>query len=149
MGAPRKNPPKNAAEEIERLAAQGYSMIGLCKHFGVARPTLKRWLEEDEELQDAYEGGRDAQRQQLETLLMQSAVAGKNANANAMFILKCKFGWREMDSPNTKVDVAVAVSNSVLVVKDHGTDEQWAARVADFGAQKSSSEDSNASSPAT
>ena len=50
MGAPRKNPPKDARVETERLAAQGYSIVGIAKHFGVSRPTLQRWMEEDESL---------------------------------------------------------------------------------------------------
>jgi hypothetical protein len=130
MGALRKNPPKNAVSETERLAAQGYSIIGIAKHFGVGRETFKRWCEEDEALQEAFAVGRETERQALHSLLVQSAVAGKNANVNAIFLLKARHGYREFDSPNTKVDVSVAVS-SVLVVKDHGTDEQWAARVAE------------------
>jgi DNA invertase Pin-like site-specific DNA recombinase len=43
MGAPRKNPPKDAVESIERLAAQGHSIIGIAKQLGVSRETFKRW----------------------------------------------------------------------------------------------------------
>jgi len=129
MGAPRKHPPKDAAEAIERLASQGHSLIGIGKHFKVSSRTVKRWLEEDDALQDAYDGGRDTQRQALESLLMQSAVAGKGANANAMFILKAKFGWREFDSPHTKVNVDARSVQNVLVVPMHGTDEEWEAKM--------------------
>ena len=129
MAAHRKHPPKNAAELIECLASQGHSLIGIGKHLKVSSHTVKRWMEEDDLLQDAYDGGRDTQRQALEALIVQSAVAGKAANANAMFLLKCKHGWREFDSPHTKVNVAVA-GPSVLVVTDHGTDEEWEAKIA-------------------
>lgn len=130
MAAHRKHPPANALAEIERLAAQGYAQIGIAKHLNVSRSTLKKWMEEDESLQEAFEIGRETERRELHSLLVQSAVQGKPANANAMFLLKCRHNYREFDSPHTKVDVAVAVS-PVMVVKDHGTDEEWAAKVAE------------------
>jgi hypothetical protein len=55
-------------------------------------------------------------------------VANKGANANAMFLLKCRHGYREMDSPHTKVDVNVAAPTNVLVVQHHGSDEEWQAK---------------------
>lgn len=130
MGAPRKNPPKDAVTITEQLAAQGYSIIGIAKHLGVTKGTFKRWCEEDELIQQAFEVGRETERQALHSLIVQSAVMNKPANANAMFLLKARHGYREFDSPNQKVDVAVAVS-SVMVVVDHGDDATWAARAAE------------------
>lgn len=129
MAAPRKHPPQDAAEIIKSMAAQGHSQIGIAAHLKVVSSTLRRWLEEDEKLSEAYELGKETERQALHSLIVQSAVAGKPANANAMFLLKARHGYREFDSPHAKVDVAVAVSN-VMVIKDHGTDEEWAAKVA-------------------
>ena len=128
MAAPRKHPPANAIPEIERLAAQGYSIVGIAHHLGVASSTFKRWCEEDEKIQNAFEVGRETERQALHALIIQSAVANKPANANAMFLLKCRHGYREFDAPNTKVDVAVNAPQSVLLVRDHGSDEEWAAK---------------------
>ena len=128
MAAPRKNPPENAIAETERLAAQGYSIIGIARALGVSRETFKRWCEEDEALQEAFEGGRDSHRQYLVSLIVEAAKANKGANANAMFLLKTMHGFREFDSPHTKVDVNVAVAQPVLIVKDFGTDEEWAAK---------------------
>lgn len=130
MAAPRKNPPKDALTDIERLAAQGYAQIGIAKHFNVSRSTLKKWMDEDESLLEAFEVGRETERRELHSLLVQSAVQGKPANANAMFLLKCRHNYREFDSPHTKVDVAVAVT-PVMVVKDFGTDEEWARKVSE------------------
>lgn len=130
MAAHRKHPPANALAEIERLAAQGYAQIGIAKHLNVSRSTLKKWMEEDESLQEAFEVGRETERRELHSLLVQSAVQGKPANANAMFLLKCRHNYREFDSPHTKVDVAVAVT-PVMVVKDFGTDEEWARKVSE------------------
>src|SRR5579862_1440592 len=121
MATPRKNPPKDAAVTIERLAAQGYAQVGIAKEFGVAASTLKRWMDEDEALKEAFDVGRESERRELHALIKRDAAAGKSANANAMFLLKCRHGYREFDSPNTKVDVAVAVA-PVMIVKDHGSD---------------------------
>jgi hypothetical protein len=131
MGAPRKHPPNGAAEVIQRMAAEGHAIIGIAKHLGVSRETFKRWCEESESLQEAFEIGRETERQALHALIVQSAVANKPANVNAFFILKARHGYRDNDSPNSKVDVSVAVATNVLVVKDHGTDEQWAAKAAE------------------
>src|ERR1700691_6007878 len=128
MAAPRKYPPKDAAATIERLAAQGFAQVGIAKEFGVAASTLKRWMEEEEALQEAFAVGRETERRELHGLIKRDAVAGKPANANAMFLLKCRHGYREQDSPGTKVDVALQVA-PVMVVRDHGTDEEWAAKV--------------------
>jgi hypothetical protein len=127
MAAHRKYAPKDAVEVTERLAAQGHSIVGIAKQLGVTRETFKRWCDEDAALQEAFEIGRETERQALHALIVQSAVLNKPANVNAFFILKARHGYRENDAPNTKVDVAVAVS-PVMVVRDHGTDEEWAAK---------------------
>jgi len=131
MGAPRKNPPKDAAVTIETLASQGHAIIGIARQLGVGRDLFKRWCEEDETLQEAFEVGRDSHRQALVALIMQAAALNKGANANAMFLLKTMHGYRENDSSNTNVKVGVAVTPSVMIVRDHGTDEEWAARAAE------------------
>jgi hypothetical protein len=130
MGAPRKHPPKDAGETIQRLAAQGFSNIGIAKHFGVSKETVRRWLEEDESLQEAFEMGREVERQALHAAVFRSAMEGKPANVNAFFILKARFGYVEADHRSTNVSVDVKVQ-SVMVVKDHGTDEEWAAKAAE------------------
>jgi transposase-like protein len=130
MAAPRKYPPANAIEEIERLAAQGYSIIGIAKSLGVSKETFKRWCEEDETLEEAFEVGRETERQALHALIVQSAVMNKPANANAMFLLKARHGYREMDSPYAKVDVNVNTVQPVMIVKDHGDDATWALKAA-------------------
>lgn len=127
MAAPRKHPPQGAVEVIKDLASRGYSLTGVASHFKVVRSTVKRWFEENESLEEAFEQGKEIERQALHALIVRDAVAGKPANANAMFLLKTKHSYREFDSPNTKVDLAVNVAQPVLVVKDHGSDQQWAA----------------------
>ena len=125
MGAHRKHPSKDAAEVIERLASQGHSLIGIAKAFKVSSHTLRRWLEENETLQEAFESGREVERQALHALIVQSAAAGKGPNVNAFFILKARHGYRDFDSPHTKVNIDARNVQNVLVVPTHGTDEEW------------------------
>jgi hypothetical protein len=62
---------------------------------------------------------------------MQAAALNKGANSNAMFLLKTMHGYRENDSLNTKVNVGVSVVPNVMIVKDHGSDAEWAAKAAE------------------
>jgi hypothetical protein len=130
MAAPRKNPPKDAVETIERLAAQGFAIVGIAKNLGVSKETFKRWCEEDGAIQEAFEIGRETERQALHALIVQSAVMNKPANVNAFFILKARHGYRENDSANTNVNVGIVAPQNVMIVHDFGTDDQWAAKVA-------------------
>jgi hypothetical protein len=128
VAAPRKLPPDGAGEDIRRLAAEGYSQLGIAAHFKVSRECFKRWIEEDEALNEAYELGRETERQALHALVVASARANKPANVNAFFLLKARHGYVETDN-RTKVSVDVAL-NSVLVVRDFGDDATWAAKCA-------------------
>lgn len=130
MAAPRKNPPKDALADIERLAGKGHSTVGLAKHFGVARSVVMRWFEEDERFEETYEQGRDSYRQALEEQIVSMTLAGKNP-AGFIYLLKAKYKMYDQASSNTKVDVAVNAPQAVMIVTDHGTDEEWAAKVAE------------------
>jgi hypothetical protein len=125
MAAPRKHPPQGAAADTERLASDGHSAVGIAKHFGVSRDTFKRWCNEIPSILEAFEVGRERERQFLHSLIVEAAKNGKAANANAMFLLKARHGYREFDSPHSKVDVSVQVAQPVMIVKDHGTNEEW------------------------
>ena len=129
MAAPRKLPPEGAAEDIRRLAAEGYSQLGIAAHFNVSRDCFKRWIEEDAELNEAYELGKETERQALHAMVVASARANKPANVNAFFLLKARHGYVEADQKSGKVNVDIAVNN-VLVVRDYGSDEEWAAKAA-------------------
>lgn len=132
MAGIRKYPPKDAAEVILDMSARGFSQIGIASHFHVVVSTFKRWIEENEALSEAYEQGKETERQYLHSLIVQCAVQGKPANANAMFLLKARHGYREFDSQySAKVNVAVNAPQPVMIVHDMGTDAQWAAKVAE------------------
>jgi transposase len=130
MAAPRKNPPKDALADIERLAGKGYSTVGLAKHFNVARSVVMRWFEENQSFEEAYEQGRDSYRQALEEQIVSMTLAGKNP-AGFIYLLKAKYKMYDQASSSTKVDVAVNAPQAVMLVTDHGTDAQWAAKVAE------------------
>ena len=129
MAAPRKHPPVGAVEDIRRLAAEGYSQLGIAAFFNVSRECFKRWIEEDAELEEAYELGKETERQALHAMIVASARANKPANVNAFFLLKARHGYVEADQKSGKVNVDIAINN-VLVVRDHGSDEEWAAKAA-------------------
>jgi len=128
MAAPRKLPPEGAGEDIRRLAAEGYSQLGIAAHFNVSRECFKRWIDEDEALNEAFELGKETERQALHALVVASARANKPANVNAFFLLKARHGYVETDN-RTKVSLDVAIA-PVLILRDHGTDEEWAAKAA-------------------
>ncbi|MGA7523484.1 MAG: hypothetical protein WBW84_13585 [Acidobacteriaceae bacterium] len=130
MAAHRKHPPNGAAETIEGLAGKGHSTIGVAKHFNVACSTVKRWFTEDQDLQDAYDKGRDSYRQALEEQIVAMGLAGKNCGG-LIFLMKAKFGLFDVPQSGTKVDVAVNVPQPVLLVRDFGDDKEWAAKVAE------------------
>jgi hypothetical protein len=130
MPPPRKYPPSNALADIELLACKGHSTIGLAKFFGVSRPTIVRWFDENEKFEEAYEQGRDMYRQTLEEQIIQMTLSGRNP-AGLIYLLKAKF--KMYDVPNNKPDtinVGVTVA-PVMVVKDHGTDADWQAKAAE------------------
>jgi hypothetical protein len=130
MAPPRKHPPSDAAETIQSLAASGHSQIGIAAKLGISRHTFMRWLDESEALQDAFDLGRETERQALHALIVQSALLNKPANVNAFFLLKARHGYRENDQASNQVNVAVEVK-SVMVVKDHGSDAEWQAKAAE------------------
>jgi len=133
MAAPRKNPPSNAAEIIHQLASSGIANIGIAKHFNVSKETLKRWLDDYENLQEAFEQGRETERQALHAAVYRDAMASKPANVNAFFLLKARFGYRDNDPQN--VNVGVNVASPCMAIHVHGTDAEWEAKAA---AQQSS-----------
>lgn len=97
IGRPPKPPPPNAAKRIEDAAAQGRSLVGVALDMGVAKETLRRWMTEHEALQRAFDTGRERERHELHTLMLRDARDGEKPNVNAMFLLKCRHGYREGD----------------------------------------------------
>ena len=99
VGKPRKQPPADAVAVIKAATARGASKRGCAAALGVHYSVLDRWLSEDEEFREAFEQCRETERQTLHSVLFDCAVGGqgKDSLIAAMFLLKCKFGYREGD----------------------------------------------------
>jgi hypothetical protein len=91
---PRKQPPVDAAERIEALAADGFSMVGVAKRLGTTFDVLTRWMEERPALRAAFDRGREDERYALHNFLYRQAMEMGHA-PSAMFLLKARHGYRE------------------------------------------------------
>ncbi len=101
----RKDAPENAAEEIGKLAATGFSKRGIASHFGVGLAVLQRWIDEDDTLQEAFNVGRDQERYSLHNALYRKAMNGDSVAA--MFLLKARHGYREGDQADQANKVSI------------------------------------------
>lgn len=99
-GRKLKEPPFNAADLIEGLAAKGWSIVGIAKRLGTTPQILRRWQEENPDLDEAMQNGREDERWQLHNALFKQAVEKNNSSA-AMFLLKAKHGYVD----NNRVEV--------------------------------------------
>src|SRR6185437_342633 len=97
VGRPRAQPPVDAAVRIQKLAAEGRGIVGVAVELKTARETLRRWMTEDVALQEAFDAGREHERHELHQLMLRDARDGEKPNINAMFLLKCRHGYREGD----------------------------------------------------
>jgi hypothetical protein len=88
--------PHDAAARIERLAAEGHSLLGIARGLGVGKDALSRWLDEQPALKQALEAGREVERHTLHNVLYRLATEANDKIA-AMFLLKARHGYREGD----------------------------------------------------
>lgn len=121
-GRKRKVAPPDASEQIEALAADGWSKLGIAKKLNTSPDTLRRWLDEDEVLQEAFDRGRENERHALHSMLFKKAVE-KGDSVAAMFLLKSRHGYREGDqseqgnrvSINFQLPAAIALENFKVI----------------------------------
>ncbi|NYF80568.1 hypothetical protein [Granulicella arctica] len=90
-----KNPPQYVAAETHALAATGHSKLGIAAYFGVGIGVFERWMEEDDELKEAFANGREQERHALHAALFNKAMRGDGPSA--MFLLKSRHNYREGD----------------------------------------------------
>jgi transposase-like protein len=95
-GRKKKQPPPSTAKIVRGMAAGGYSLVGIARELGTSKDTLLRWLDEQPELREAYEQGKETERYSLHNMLYRQAMQKGNATA-AMFLLKSRHGYREGD----------------------------------------------------
>lgn len=105
-GRKQKQPPPGAAVVIRAMAADGFSVIGIARKLGTCKGTLARWLDESEELREAFDQGREKERHALHNMLYKQAMEKGNSTA-AMFLLKSRHGYREGDQNDTGNKVSI------------------------------------------
>lgn len=103
------NPPANALERIQALAADGFSVVGVAAGMGVGKDQLSAWMERDPALKEAFDQGRETERRTLHNKLYRLAMEKDNAPA-AMFLLKARHGYREGDQSEQGGRVNVSIS---------------------------------------
>jgi hypothetical protein len=69
------------------------------------KDVLNRWLDEDPALAEAFEHGRETERQTLHSVLHNAATNGNIVAA--MFILKSRFGYQEGQQENQANRVSI------------------------------------------
>jgi hypothetical protein len=107
MPRPRKNLTPEQVEQVERLAAV-LRMEDIADFLGISSDTLRRRMNEDPAVRQAYKRGRQRAIAGVATSLLQQA---RDGNLTAMiFYLKTQAGWRE-----TK-HVEANVTNGALVI---------------------------------
>lgn len=91
-GRPRKEPPPDAADVIRKVCATGSNKRGVAMVLGCDTAVLDRWMDEAPELKQAFDEGRERERQTLHAVLYDAATTGmgKEALIAAMFLLKCR-----------------------------------------------------------
>ena len=95
-GKPPKEAPPTAAETIYTCAAGGFSQVGIAHALATSADTLRRWMDEEPALKEAWERGRETERHMLHNKLYRLAMEQDHASA-AMFLLKARHGYREGD----------------------------------------------------
>lgn len=98
LGRPRINPPDDAAERIEKLAASHYSMIGIARKFDVSVDTLREWFEDHQELKAAFQAGRAKEERRLVGLMAKIAENQEDLSAAvkaASYLLSTRHNYRD------------------------------------------------------
>ena len=113
-GRAPKQPPADAAERIEALASDGFSVLGVARSLGTSADTFRRWLDEVPPLREAFDAGREKERHALHNMLYRQAMERGNASA-AMFLLKARHGYREGDQNETgnRVQITFALPGAM------------------------------------
>lgn len=96
IGRPRKELPPAAHELVEDLAADGWSQVGIAWKLGMGREALRQHMDSDPALLEAFEVGRERERQMLHNRLFRIAMegTGKEAITAAAILLNSRHGYR-------------------------------------------------------
>ena len=108
IGRPALVPPRDAAERIRALSAEGHSTVGIAQQLGVGRKTFDKWRAEFPDLDEAYREGVERERYELHSGLAAKARGGNIVAA--MFLLKARHGYREGDQADQAGRVSVTIA---------------------------------------
>lgn len=113
----RKHPPPDARDRIMVAASTGATKKGVAISMGTSFETMDRWLKEHPELQEAFDKGREMERQTLHDTLYQTAIngTGKEKMVAAMFLLKARHGYREgeQEQQGNRVNITFALPGAL------------------------------------
>lgn len=110
-------PPRGTADKLRKWAADGTPQKVMARRLGVGVATLKRWLEENEKLQAAYDEGVEEEHQMLIGSLRSHMAASPTP---AIFLLKTRHGYREGDQTGQANRTQVTIN-----LPGAATKEQW------------------------
>ncbi|WP_394763557.1 hypothetical protein [Phenylobacterium sp.] len=108
-GPAPKLPPADAVARVAALAAVGLPVRGVAASLGTSADTLRRWMSEDPELAEAFEVGRELERQALHAALYKAATKNGDKIA-AMFLLKARHGYREGEKTDAAQQPTVVIN---------------------------------------
>ena len=86
-GRPSKYDPA-FCDVAREFMVEGYSVTALAGHIGVARSTVFKWAEENEEFSDALKSGQASAALWWEKALRQVAISGEGNASAAIFGVK-------------------------------------------------------------
>lgn len=101
------SPPGDAAARIRAAASKGGSLKALHTLFSVSSDTFKQWLDADPSLRQAFDEGKELEREALHRTLYEAAIYKRDLNA-AQFLLKTRHqGYREAEAEDSRNRVNV------------------------------------------
>lgn len=94
-GRPRKLAPPDAADVIRKVCATGSNKRGVAMALGCDITVLDRWMDEAPELKQAFDEGREKERQTLHNIVYETAISGsgKDSLLAAFYLLNSKHGY--------------------------------------------------------
>lgn len=116
-GRPTKYDKKYCKEAIEYMR-EGFSVTAFAGHIGVARSTVFKWAEQNEEFSDALKTAQALAAQRWEQILLQVAMTGEGNASAAIFGVKNRSSvdWRDkQEHDHTSSDGSMSPTRIELV----------------------------------
>ena len=108
-------PPADAPAQVRELAADGWSVLGIAHRMGVDRKTFSHWLEREPALQEAFDLGREQERQVLHNIIYRRAVEKDDITA-AIMLLNSRHGYRsDLGDQGNRVNVTIALPGAMTL----------------------------------